>query len=75
MGWIGFGRRRIEEGKKRIRWRGENERNLGVRFFKELGKKQFYLTLGRPPGRPAQTESNLGFSRSTVYGLNFFLLF
>jgi len=41
MGWIGFGRRRIEEGKKRIRWRGENERNLGVRLFKELGKNSF----------------------------------
>ena len=68
MGWIRFRGRRIEERKRRGRFGEERMREFGDLGLYKNGCKTVYPT----PGRPAQTESNLGFSRSTGYGLRSF---
>ena len=43
----------------------------GLGFYIQSGKKTAYPTAGRPPGRPVEAESNLGFSRSTARSTGF----
>ena len=62
MDWVWEEKNRRGEEENSV-LRRENERNLGVRVFKEPGKAQFYPT----PGRPVEIESNLGFSRSRKF--------
>jgi len=43
----------------------------GLGFYKESAKLAVYPISGRPPGRPVETENNLGFSRSTARSTDF----
>ena len=65
--------KKIEERKKeKPVERDKNERFRELRLYKNW-VNWADPTSGRPPGRLAQTESKLGFSRSTDFRLNFFL--
>ena len=44
----------------------EGKEFWGLGLYKESSKLTVYPIPGKPPGRPMETESNLGFSRSTA---------
>ena len=61
------------EEEERVIVEEEGIREIWVSRVFKMGYPQPDQILGRSPGRPGLTESNLGYRRSTGFRLNFFL--